>query len=104
MNFRVVTPQQTVTLTPEQLVELLVAKAVKRENKYSQSSAAVAAALVQKLEDHRRLGTLAPTELATIAIDVGYYLNTFFRSNEVEIENNNAVQSPADMGSNTSAG
>ena len=42
------------------------------------------------------LRTISMRELVTVAIDTGYYLNTFLRKNNVQLEEDNAIQGPVD--------
>ena len=84
--FKVSTKEGVVNLNEEQLVELLLAQALKSERANASATPQLADALTKLLETQSLLRTMSLRELVTIAIDTGYYLNIFFRKNDVEIE------------------
>jgi|14_taG_2_1085336.scaffolds.fasta_scaffold01357_8 hypothetical protein len=105
MNFRVKAKGQVTQLTIEQVTQLLIEQALKSKGKSATVGPHMAETLTTLLEDQNVLRTLSPRELATICIDVGYHLNTFLRKNDVEIEEQqDATQSPIDVGVNPTAG
>jgi len=96
MNFRVETTSETVTLTARQLVEMLVIQSAKPNRPWASASPKLADELTRLLESRGMLRTISMRELVTVAIDTGYYLNTFLRKNNVQLEEDNAIQGPVD--------
>ena len=86
--FRIKAEGKTIDLSPRQLVEMLVARSIdpKVADRTTQSVPVLAESLVQRLESQGLLGDSTPRQLLALGIGVGYYLNTFFRKNEVEIQ------------------
>ena len=86
--FRIKTDGKIVQLTPRQLVEILVARSIdpKVADRTQNSVPVLAEAMAKRLEAQNLLGDSTPKQLLALGIGVGYYLNTFFRKNEVEIQ------------------
>lgn len=91
MSFVVTANKTSTEITSRQLVELLLGHSTQNLGKAQMKSPELAEALTTMLEDRNVLRTLTPRELVTIAIDVGYYYNTFLRKNNVEIEEEDAI-------------
>ena len=96
MNFRIETNSGVVNITPSQLAEMLVKESSKPNRPWADVSPKLADELTRMLEDNNLLRTISLRELVTIAIDTGYYLNTFLRKNTVEVEKQDATQSFVD--------
>jgi hypothetical protein len=86
--FRVSTGGQTIVMSPRSLVEALVAKSIssKAADKTKTAVPILAEAMAERLESQGLLRDSTPRQLLALGIGVGYYLNTFFRKNEVEIQ------------------
>jgi hypothetical protein len=87
--FRVLTNGKITVLTPRQLAEILVAKSISPDPDAKKMQAAqvpLAQSIAQQLEDRGLLRESNPLRLLAVGIGVGYYLNTFLRKNEVEIQ------------------
>tara|TARA_Y100000034_G_scaffold106679_1_gene135564 strand:- start:435 stop:767 length:333 start_codon:yes stop_codon:yes gene_type:complete len=97
--FRVSTNNQTVDLSAKQLAEMLVAKSIgPTAHKPQVASPLLAEAMAKQMEDRGLLREATPMTLLALGIGVGYYLNTFFRKNEVEIQEQvDAIERPSDL-------
>lgn len=86
--FRIHTNGKTVQMTPRQLVEALVARSInpKVADRTQQTVPVLAEAMAERMEAQGILRDSSPRALLALGIGVGYYLNTFFRKNEVEIQ------------------
>jgi len=97
--FRVNTDGKVTQITPRQLVEMLVARSIdpKVADRTNKSVPVLAEAMVERLESQNLLGESTPKQLLALGIGVGYYLNTFFRKNDVEIQEQlDANERPSD--------
>lgn len=86
--FRIISNGKNIDLSPRQLIEMLVARSIdpKVSDRTTQSIPVLAEAMVQRLESQGLIGDSTPRQLVALGIGVGYYLNTFLRKNEVEIQ------------------
>lgn len=85
--FQVISKGQAVALSAQQLAEMLIAKSISEKAKRQQEAAIpLALAIAKELEAKGLLRDTNPLKLLALGIGVGYYLNTFFRNNEVEIQ------------------
>lgn len=96
MLFRIQTSDHAVKITAEQLAQLLVQQSIKPTRPWASASPILADELTRMLEDQNVLRSMNLRELTTIAIDVGYYLNTFLRKNDVQLEEQDVNTSPFD--------
>ena len=111
--FKVLSKSGSVVLSARQVADMLVAKSIDPKAKKSQEAAVpLASALAQELEDKGLMKETSPIKLLALGIGVGYYLNTFFRKNEVEIEEQKDAsertrefnrETPSDTGSSSKA-
>lgn len=92
-------------MTAQQLANMLVAKSISPKAKKPQEAVVpLAYAMAQSLEDKGLLKESSPVKLLALGIGVGYYLNTFFRKNEVEIEEQvDASERPSSLDRETSS-
>lgn len=86
--FKVTASGQTVLLSAKQLADTLVAKTISSSvpHKTKASIDAITITMVEKLEAQGLLKESTPTSILSLGISVGYYLNTFLRKNNVELE------------------
>lgn len=86
--FRILTNGKNVQLTPRQLVDMLVARSIdpKVADRTQQTVPVLAEAMAESMESQGLLRDSTPRAILALGIGVGYYLNTFFRKNEVEIQ------------------
>ena len=86
--FRVKTGEKTLQLTPRQIVEALIARSISPSvsNRTKKTIPILAEAMAEQLESQGLLRDTSPRSLLALGIGVGYYLNTFFKKNEVEIQ------------------
>lgn len=86
--FRIHTNGKTVKLSSLQLAEALVARSInpKVSDRTQQTIPSLAEAMAKSMEAQGLLGDSTPRQLLALGIGVGYYLNTFFRKNEVKIQ------------------
>ena len=86
--FRILTNGKKVQLSPHQLVEMLVARSIdpKVADRTQQTVPILAEAMAKSMESQGLLRDSTPRAILALGIGVGYYLNTFFRKNEVEIQ------------------
>lgn len=86
--FRILTSGKNVQLTPRQLVDMLVARSIdpKVADRTQQTVPVLAEAMAESMESQGLLRDSTPRAILALGIGVGYYLNTFFRKNEVEIQ------------------
>jgi hypothetical protein len=94
--FKINSSNGVITLSPKQLVEMLVARSIdsKQDPKVLASIPLVADALASNLEAQSLFKDTTPKSLLALGVSVGYYLNTFFRKNQIELtEETNAEKS-----------
>lgn len=97
--FKVTTSGQTVLMSAKQLADALVAKTISSSvpHKTKASIDALTVSMANKLESQGLLKESTPMSILALGISVGYYLNTFLRKNNVELEE----QNDEDVDSNT---
>lgn len=103
--FRVNSKGQSVVMTARQLADLLIARSISPTARKTQEALVpLAHAIASQLEEKGLMKETSPIKLLSLGIGVGYYLNTFFRKNEVKVETEeqkNASERPSSLGSET---
>ena len=82
--FKVKKGNQVINLDPEKLIELLLRKVV--VDQQPEVAPVMAVSLAKRLEAQGLTTDMSIVKALTLGIQVGYYLNTFFRKNEVSIK------------------
>lgn len=85
--FRVKTSNDTVTLTTNQLLQMLLEQALKKRN---QEHLTISESIVDYLSLTGVLTKSTLLQIITLAFSVGYYYKLFLVKNEVEVEINDS--------------